>query len=262
MRSRNPVFNRAGFQQTGAGATASAEELRAMYEAPAYQPSVGQRMTLDDVVARTAITLGTVALTAAVTWVLTTPNLVLLIGSMIVGLVLGLVISFKHISNPAVILTYAAVEGVFLGMISELLSMYVGGSTNIVGQAVLTTFGVAGVMLAIYKFKVIRVTPKFVRFMTAAIGGFLLVGLLSFVLSMFGMGFGFGTLSPMGLLFSVIGAGLAAFSLLIDFEFIKQSVEHGVPERESWFAAFGLTVTLIWLYLEILRIYAILQGND
>lgn len=262
MRSRNPVFSRAGFQQSGTGAAVSAEQLQQMYEAPAYQPPAGRTMTLDDVVARTAITLGTVALVAAATWTLTDPNIPLLIVAMLAGLGLGLFISFKHVTKPAAILAYAAVQGVFLGMVSELLSAYVGGGTGIVGQAVFTTMAVAGVMLALYKFQVIRVTPKFVRFMTAAIAGFFLMVMLNFVLMMFGADFGAAGLGPMGLLFAVVGAGLAAFSLLIDFEFIKQSVEQGAPEQESWFAAFGLTVTLVWLYFEILRIYAILQGGD
>lgn len=260
MRSRNPVFSGPGFQRGGTDSAVSADELRAMYEAPAHQPTAGHRMTLDDVVARTAMTLGTVALAAIVTWVVIPPSGLLLIGSAIAGLVLGLIISFKHITNPAAILSYAAIEGVFLGSVSLLLSTYVGSSA-IVGQAVLATLGVAAVMLAIYKFEVIRVTPKFVRFMGAAIGGFCLLMLMNLVFSMFGLNLGFAGFGGMGLLFAVIGAGLAAFSLLIDFEFIKQSVEHGVPEKESWFAAFGLTVTLVWLYLEILRILAILQSD-
>ena len=262
MNSRNPIFTRGGFQQ--GAATPDADELRQMYEAPSYQPGTTTRaMTMDDVVVRTAMTLGLLALTAVVAWAIVPAGLLFpaMIGAALVGLGFGLFLSFKHVTNPAAILTYAAVEGVFIGMASKVLGVYVAGDPDVVGQAAFTTMLVAAVMLALYKFEVIKVTPKFVKFMTAAIGGFFAIVMLSFVLSFFGMGFAHG-IGPMGLLFAAIGAGLAAFSLLMDFEFVKQGIQQGAPEKEAWFAAFGLTVTLVWLYLEILRIYAIINSGD
>lgn len=263
MNSRNPIFSRGGFQQ-GAATSPDADELRQMYEAPSYQPQAATRtMTMDDVVIRTAMTLGLLALTAVIAWMVVPGALLMpaMIGAALVGLGFGLFLSFKHVTNPAAILTYAAVEGVFIGIASKVLGVMVAGDPAVVGQAAFTTMLVAAIMLGLYKFEIVRVTPKFVKFMTAAVGGFFAIVMLSFVLSFFGLGFAHG-FGPMGLLFAVIGAGLAAFSLLLDFEFVKQGIQQGAPEKEAWFAAFGLTVTLVWLYLEILRIFAIMSSGD
>jgi uncharacterized YccA/Bax inhibitor family protein len=223
-------------------------------------------MTLDDVVARTAMTLGTLILVAGATWYFTNPSGLFLVGAALVGLGLGFVISLKHVTNPAVILGYAAVEGIFVGQASELLDAYasrgLGASSGIVPQAVLGTLCAAAGMLALYKFRVIRVTGKFKRFVIGATMGFFLLVLVNLVLSLFGLNLGLSGLGGLGLIFAVIGVALACFNLLLDFDYVEQGVKYGAPEKDAWFAAFGLTVTLVWLYIEILRILAILRGDD
>ncbi|WP_020576144.1 Bax inhibitor-1/YccA family membrane protein [Actinopolymorpha alba] len=269
MQSKNPVFRRRdAFQSTGYAAAAStmnSEQLQEMYNAPAYDGPRRDRMTIDDVVARTAMTLGTLIVVAAATWQLAGPlqpsHFGLLLGAALVGLGLGFVIGLKHITNPVVILSYAAVEGVFVGLASKVLSAYAGDS-GIVAQAVLGTLCASAGMLAVYKFRVIRVTPKFQRFVVAATMGFFLIVLANLVLGMFGMPLGTSGFGAMGLLFAVIGVALACFNLLLDFDYVEQGIAQGAPSKDAWFAAFGLTVTLVWLYIEILRIIAILRGGD
>lgn len=275
LQSKNPVFTRQdafGGRTGPAGHAPSAEQLDQMYAAPAYQGTAARdRMTLDDVVVRTAMTLGTLILVAAATWVVAdVPSYPILIGAALVGVGLGFFISLKHVTNPAVILGYAAVEGVFIGMASKAITLVVSNfvgqdlGPSMVMQAVLGTLGAAAAMLAVYKLKIIRVTPKFTKFVIGATIGFFVAIMLNFVLSLFGVGFGASGLGPIGLVFAVIGAALACFNLLLDFEYISQGIAHGAPEKDSWFAAFGLTVTLVWLYIEILRIIAALtiMNND
>lgn len=271
IQSKNPVFSRTSFGSGGGGYAPSPEQLNEMYSAPSYDPATMRgRMTIDDVVVRTAITLGTLILVAAATWVLVpVPSLVLTIGAALVGIGLGFFISLKHVTNPAVILVYAVVEGIFIGMASKAIGMVVEAYTNtsattLVMQAVLGTLGAAIAMLAIYKLKIIRVTPKFTKFVIGMTVGFFIAIMFNFVLSLFGVGLGLSGLGPIGLIVAVIGAALACFNLLLDFEYVNQGIAQGAPEKEAWFAAFGLTVTLVWLYIEILRIIAALtiMNND
>jgi uncharacterized YccA/Bax inhibitor family protein len=186
----------------------------------------------------------------------------LLLGAALVGLGLGFVIGLKHVTNPAAILAYAAVEGVFVGLASKVLTAYVGGDTGIVAQAVLGTLCASAGMLAVYKFKVIRVTPKFQRFVVAATMGFFLIVAVNLLLSLFGLSLGTSGFGLVGLVFALIGVALACFNLLLDFDYVEQGIAAGAPSKDAWFAAFGLTVTLVWLYIEILRILAILRGGD
>lgn len=267
MQSKNPVFRRSdAFQSAGSGAAGmSADQLREMYDAPSYSGPRGDRMTIDDVVARTAMTLGTLIVVAGATWFLTGPvqpaHFGWLIGAALVGMGLGFVIGLKHITNPALILGYAAVEGVFVGLASKVLSVY-AGDTAIVAQAVLGTMCASAGMLAVYKFRIIRVTPKFQRFVVAATLGFFLIVAVNLVLRMFGLNLGVSGLGGLGLVFAVIGVALACFNLLLDFDYVEKGIAAGAPSKDAWFAAFGLTVTLVWLYIELLRILAILRGGD
>ncbi len=272
MQSRNPVFSRGrSFQTAGYAAdatTMSSEQLREMYAAPSREGpgSRRDRMTIDDVVARTAMTLGTLIIVAGATWQLVgdslrPSHLGLLVGAALVGMGLGFVIGLKHVTNPVVILAYAAVEGVFVGLASKVLSAYVGDAA-IVGQAVLGTLCASAGMLAVYKFRIIRVTPKFQRFVIGATMGFFLIVAVNLVLGMFGIHLGVSGLGGIGLIFAVIGVALACFNLLLDFDYVEKGIAQGAPSKDSWFAAFGLTVTLVWLYIEILRILAILRGSD
>jgi uncharacterized YccA/Bax inhibitor family protein len=273
MQSRNPVFSRREAFRSSAGhaadaSTMTSEQLQEMYNAPA-RDGLGtrrDRMTIDDVVARTAMTLGTLIIVAGATWYLAEPlqpaHFGWLIGAALVGLGLGFFIGLKHVTNPAVILSYAAVEGVFVGLVSKVLTAYVGGDAGIVAQAVLGTLCASAGMLAVYKFRIIRVTPKFQRFVIGATMGFFLIVMANFVLGMFGLDFGASSLTGIGLVFAIIGVALACFNLLLDFDYVEKGIAQGAPSKDAWFAAFGLTVTLVWLYIEILRILAILRGGD
>jgi uncharacterized YccA/Bax inhibitor family protein len=225
-------------------------------------------MTIDTVVQKTGITLGLAILTAAVTWVLTgdprnpgaTGTLMMLwMGGAFAGLGLALVLSFKRTVSPGLVLAYAVVEGVFIGAMSKYFETLWPGI--VVGAVVGTVAAVAGT-LAAYKFFNIQVSPRFRKFVVAAMFGFVALVLLDFVLSFFGAEIGFNNFGALGLVMSVIGLGLGVLMLILDFDFVERGIAAGLPEVESWRAAFGLTVTIIWIYIEILRILAILRGEE
>ena len=216
------------------------------------------RMTLEDVTVRTGIMLATLIATGGVTWFLGLEALAF--PAAIVGLILGVVISLKQITNPAAILSYAAVEGVFLGGISKVFNDYQHG---IVIQAVMGTVAVAVTMLFLYRSGKIRVTPKFTKMVIGATAGYMVLLLVNLVASLFhsgGLGLFNGGLLSMGI--ALFAIGLASMNLVLDFDFIQKGAEQGIPERYGWLAAFGLTVTLIWLYIEILRLLSYLRGDD
>jgi uncharacterized YccA/Bax inhibitor family protein len=221
-------------------------------------------MTIDSVVQKSAMAIGLVVVFAIATWVMT-PTItdqealgtVMLLAMMGAGaaFILSLVNSFKKVISPALVLAFSAVEGVALGAISKAFDTMFGD--GIVMNAVLGTFAAFIGTLAAYKFLNIQVSDKFRKFTIAAMFGMVGLGLLSLVLNMFGiqMGlFGFGTL---GLLMSIAGLVLGVFMLILDFDFVEQGIAAGLPERESWRAAFGLTVSLVWIYTNLLRILAI-----
>ncbi len=243
------------------------------------QPDQG-RMTIDTVVQKTGLTLGVVAVVAAATWMLTgdfstaTPaeqeqiagNLYLLsmVGAF-VGFGLAMVNSFKRVVSPALVLAYAVFEGVFVGAFSKVIEATFGDANGMPGLVIGAVIGTAGAVvgtLAAYKFFDIKVTNKFRTWVVAAGFGFVAVSLLDVVLRLFGTGFGFNGFGTMGLISSFIGLGLGVLFLILDFDFVERGIAAGLPERESWRAAFGLTVTIIWIYIEMLRILAILRGND
>ena len=183
------------------------------------------------------------------------------------GFVLGLVNSFKREPAPGLILAYAGLEGLFLGGLTLVLdTLYPGIGL----QAVLGTLSVFGVTLLLFKSGKVRATPKAVRFFMIAMIGYAVfslvnVGMMIFGAqnTMFGMRDSVEIMGiPLGVLIGIFAVGLAAFSLIMDFTAIEQGVIAGAPRRYSWTAAFGLTVTLVWLYVEIIRILAILRGND
>ncbi|MFE6187316.1 Bax inhibitor-1/YccA family protein [Streptomyces sp. NPDC056465] len=295
MRSSNPVFSRRGFSrdngyagfnaapQAGAptaGANPYAQGTAAnpyatnpyaqqdtQYGAP-QAPARSGAMTIDDVVTRTAMTLGTVVLTAALSWALLPVDEANLgksygiaIGAALVAFVLAMVQSFKRKASPALILAYAAFEGVFLGVISSAVSTYISPGT--VMQAVMGTMCVfAGVLIA-YKMRWIRVTRRFYGFVMAAAMGFVLLMMVNLLFSVFGGGDGLGFRSGgLGILFGVIGIILGACFLALDFKQVEDGINYGAPREESWLAAFGLTLTLVWIYLEMLRLLSILNGDD
>ncbi|KOX18128.1 Bax inhibitor-1/YccA family protein [Streptomyces sp. NPDC057217] len=294
MRSSNPVFSRRGFsrdngyagfnaQQPQAGGPAVgtnpyAEGATNPYATNPYAPqdtqlgapqqARGNVMTIDDVVSRTAMTLGTVVLTAVLSWLLLPVDPANLgksygiaIGAALVALVLSLVQSFKRKPSPALILGYAAFEGVFLGVISAAVSTYI--ADGVVIQAVLGTMAVfAGVLIA-YKMGWIRVNRRFYGFVMAAAMGFMLLMVTNLLFAVFAGGDGLGFRSGgLGILFGVIGIILGACFLALDFKQVEDGVNYGAPREEAWLAAFGLTMTLVWIYLEMLRLLSILQGDD
>lgn len=275
----NPVFaNNKNFKDTpsqrgrfngGADTLAapvqySAQQLQDMYNKPAANSAQTGRMTYDDVIMKTVFTLALVLVGAGIGWFV--PALMLL--GAIVGLVLGLVNAFKKEPSPALILAYAFFEGLFLGGISGVLESSLPG---IVVQALLGTLSVFVVTLVLFRNAKIRATPKMTRFFVIALAGYALFSLLNFGLMVFGAidnPWGLrsmdipGTNIPFGVVLGLLAIGLAAFSLIVDFTSIEQGVQRGVPAKYSWTAAFGLTVTLVWLYVEILRLLAIIRGND
>ncbi|MFF3954490.1 Bax inhibitor-1/YccA family protein [Streptomyces sp. NPDC001890] len=295
MRSSNPVFSRRGFSrdngyagfntapQAGApaaGANPYAQgtaanpyatnpyaQPDAQYGAPQAPARTGA-MTIDDVVTRTSITLGTVVLGAVLAWALLPVDEANLgksygiaIGAALVAFVLSLVQSFKRRPVPALIVSYAAFEGVFLGVISSAVSTYIG--PGVVMQAVMGTMCVfAGVLIA-YKMRWIRVTRRFYGFVMAAAMGFMLLMVVNLLFAVFGGGDGLGFRSGgLGILFGVIGIILGACFLALDFKQVEDGITYGAPREESWLAAFGLTMTLVWIYLEMLRLLSILSGDD
>ena len=264
MQSRNPVLTRSeAFSQGGYATfheTATADRLEEQYAAPSATGAQTGRMTLDGVVMKTGALFAVLLLTAAIGW--TVDSFAVVLVGMIGGLVLGLIVSFKQSTNPALILGYAAFEGLFVGGISHFYDSYSAsqGGGNIVAQAVLGTLAAFAAMLVVYKTGLVRATNRFKKFMMIALIGYLVVGLANLVAALFGVGGGWGFAGTgLGVLICVAGVALASLFLILDFDFIDQGVRNGIPERYGWLAAFSLMVTLIWIYLEILRLLAILN---
>lgn len=293
MRSSNPVFSRRGFSrdnghagfnaapQAGAAATGANPFAQGTAANPyatnpyaqqgtqpgAPAPARTDAMTIDDVVTRTAMTLGTVIVAAAIAWWVLPVDQANLgtaygvaIGAAIIGFVLSLVNSFKR-PSPPLILTYAAFEGVFLGIVSNIVSVYVAPGAAM--QAVLGTMAVfAGVLIA-YRTGLIRVTRRFYGFVMAAAIGFMLLMMVNLLFAVFGGGDGLGFRSgALGVVFGIVAIVIGACILALNFKQVEDGIAYGAPREEAWLAAFGLTVTLVWIYIEMLRLVAILSGDD
>lgn len=264
MQSRNPILSRKDiFTRSATGTPAGAtydvapDDLQAMYDAPAFTGSRAT-MTFDDVVVKTATLLGVVFLVGAISWTVK-PSFPIVIGAAIAGFVLAMVTTFKKQPSPGLAIAYAACQGVFLGTISYVFDQMWPG---IAVQAVIGTALAFGAMLWAYRSGAVRVTPKFRKMVMAA--GLAVLGLMvvNLVAMMFvSGGLGLRGNGPLAILFSVAAIGVAVFFLALDFDGIERAVAAGVPQRESWRAAFGLVVTLVWLYMEILRLIAILRGD-
>ncbi len=277
MKSSNPVFARsAEFNgRGGAVATDPSQWQVDLNGSPTHTERGAGRMTIDTVVEKTAITLGLLTLSAAVTWFMIGDLVNQTTGEVaygkaatfatlgaIVGFALAMVNSFKKVVSPALVLAYAVFEGVFIGAFSKVIAGYVD-APSIVFQAILGTMVAFFGTLAAYKFFNIQVTDRFRKIVTIAMFSVVGVLLLNMVLSLTGVfdNGGLRGFNGLGLLVSCALVVLAVFMLIMDFDYIEQGVAAGLPERESWRAAFGLTVTLVWLYIEILRILAILRGD-
>ncbi|GAA1166067.1 Bax inhibitor-1/YccA family protein [Nocardioides aquiterrae] len=278
MQSNNPVFRRSEeFNRPGAtayagsGYTDPATWGTGTPGVPSAPTTAQQPMTIDSVVQKTAAALAVVIVTAAITWVMspdvgtgTDPSsisgLFAVAGLGALGaFALSMVNSFKRVISPALVLLFCAFEGVALGAISKVFELAYPG---VVPAAVLGTFGAFAGTLAVYKFFNIKVGSKFRTMVIAAMFGMIGIGLIEMVLGMFGAQIGLFGMGGVGLLFAVAGLVLGVFMLVLDFDFVEQGIANRIPDREGWRAAFAMTVSLVWIYTNLLRILAILRGSD
>lgn len=247
FESRNPVLNDRMFQKT------------------AYQKFNGgisraadERMTVQGAVNKTLL-LSAILLATAV-YGFSVANPALMIGGGIVGLVIVIVSSFKPAWSPILAPVYAAVEGLFLGSISYL---YAGFMDGIILHAASLTVAILFIMLFVYKAGIIKVNDKFRSGVIMATGAIFLVYLMSFILSFFGIQIPYlheGGIIGIGI--SLLIIGIASLNLLLDFDNFEKGEQYGAPAYMEWFSAMGLLITLVWLYIEILRLLAMFSRND
>src|ERR1700736_2649137 len=274
--SSNPVFRslpkqQGGYAQFGTGSAAGAQQVYQGYQTEPYvQRGVSRPLTVDDVVTKTGITLGVLVVAAVASYFLVAQNLALaaplLWGGMIGGLVLVLVAIFgRKQDNPAIVLSYAACEGLVVGTFSFVVANFMVSGVSagaLISQAVVGTLGVFFGMLVVYKTGAIRVTPKFTRFLVAAGFGAVVLMLVNLVVGLFTHSAGpLRDGGPLAIVFSLLMIGLAAFFFLADFDQADQAIRAGAPEKAAWGIALGLTVTLVWLYLEVLRLLSYFSRN-
>jgi uncharacterized YccA/Bax inhibitor family protein len=282
MQSNNPIFTRNDeFNGRGRGAAVQNDpsqwqvDLNGSPASTYTEPSTG-RMTIDSVVEKTAITLGLVVVAAIAAWIVigqavtddgfvndsavSKAYALTLVGGL-GGFALVMVNAFKKVTSPALVIGYAVLEGLFVGAFSKLITTFVSADSSIVFGAVLGTFAAVAGTLAAYKFFDIQVGAKFRKIVIASLMGFVAVSLLSLVMSFFGSGLGVNGFGPVGFVFACLGLVLGVFMLILDFDFVEKGIEAGLPEVESWQAALGLTVTIVWIYTNILRILAIINND-
>jgi uncharacterized YccA/Bax inhibitor family protein len=278
----NPVFRslpkqQGGYAQFGTGVAGAATQYG--HQTDQYAPYLDQRagvsrpLTIDDVVTKTGITLGVLSVAAVFSYFMVVSNQALVLPITAIGglggFALVMIATFaRKQDNPALVLSYAVLEGLFLGAFSFLLTNFSVSSSNagsMIGQAVLGTIGVFFGMLVVYKTGAIRVTPKFTRMVIASSFGVLALMIGNLVLGMFGVGHGEGmglrSGGPLAIIFSLVCICVAAFFFLIDFDAADQMIRAGAPEKAAWGIALGLTVTLVWLYTEILRLLSYIQND-
>ncbi|KRE56888.1 Bax inhibitor-1/YccA family protein [Phycicoccus sp. Soil748] len=282
----NPVFDRidkesrkgyAGFgrapQQPTAGMASTdamtPQQLQDLYNQPSAGPVQTRRLTIDDVVMKTAALFSIVVVVGIIAWQLTPSfGLPLMLGGIAATLVLGLVIAFKKTVSVPLIVAYAVFEGALVGSVSNIYSTVFDKSKDvpvfqgIVAQAVLATLSVFAGMLLAYKTGLIKVTAKFRRIVTMAVIGYVIFALINLGYTLFTQApFGIGGTSGLGIGISLFAIGLASAMLAVDFDSIDRAIAAGAPEKYSWLLAHGLIVTLVWLYLEILRLLGRLRNN-
>lgn len=248
----NPALNRA-FKSKD---SLEEYEINGEYKSPNMAPT--SLMTMEGVINKVLAMFAIVVVSAGIVWfslpALTSSGLFypIFLGSMLVGLGLGLYASLSKQVRKGAMLGYALVQGVFIGSFSAYLNAVYPG---IVIQAVIGTLATAGTIFFAWKMGWIKVTDRFMKYMMFALIGYLIFGLINLGfalfagLSIYDSGFGW--------IVALIGCGLAAFSLAMDFQLISRGINEGAPSEYEWRGAFGLTVTLLWLYVEILRLLAI-----
>lgn len=224
-------------------------------------------MTVDDVVVKTGMSLGVALLVGIVTAIWAQNQLAetgrlsgaligAMIGGLIVGLVISLVIIFRQKPSGPLTLIYSAAEGLFLGALSGVFEVIYPG---IALQAIIGTAGVFVGMLVVYKTGAVKVTPKLTKWIVGAVVGVAILMLFNLISSLI---FGFNPLrdgGPLAIIFSLVCIGIAAFSFLLDFDQADRMIREGMPSKWAWYTAFGLMTTLVWLYLEILRLLSYLR---
>jgi uncharacterized YccA/Bax inhibitor family protein len=248
MRSSNPVLTGRGFarinQEVLDRAGTSQPDVTTLESRPSSAP-----MSIDDVIIKTGALFAVLVTVGAVAWRVENPALALV--GVVGGLILAMVNSFSQKVRPALVIAYAVFQGLALGTISKI---YENAYSGIVGQAVVATAcAFAGVLVA-YKSGKIRVTPKFTRILMGSLIGYFVFGIATIFI-----GFPSGGL---GTLIAVGGVVLASMFIVMDLDQIEKAVAAKVPAEESWRCAFGLMVTLVWLYMEVLRLISILRNND
>lgn len=262
MRSSNPVMNSLTNNRGG--------QMRSQYDASGYTQDVystERPMTVDDVVTKTGITLGVIIALAVVNYGigLVAPGIAMLLTMVgaIGGLIVVLVGAFKRIYGSAgLTLTYAALEGLFVGGISYMFANVMVSGVNagvLIGQAVLGTLGVFLGMLFVYKTGAVKVTPRFTKILTACLVGVLVLAAGNLLLSLFGVGNPLRDGGTIAIIFSLVCIALAAMSFLQDFDIADRLIREGAPAKNAWGVALGLAVTLVWLYTEILRLLSYFQ---
>ncbi|MBB6731376.1 Bax inhibitor-1/YccA family membrane protein [Cohnella zeiphila] len=243
-RSGNPTLNEKTFERTGGYSGAS-------------------RMTIDGTVNKTFIMLALLLGGAFVTWSqYFDGNNVggYAIGGAIIGFILAMIVSFRPTTAPYLVPIYAVMEGVFLGALSAVYEDRTHGVTLL---AAALTMGVFVMMLLAYKFRIIQATRKFRIGIFAATAGIMLVYLVSLVLGLFGVTVPFlYDSSLLGIGISLVIVAVAALNLVLDFDFIEEGANQGAPKYMEWYGAFGLMVTLVWLYVEMLRLVAKISSRD
>lgn len=267
MRTTNPLLTRlradAARERGGAQPEVFGQPAATPYPTTAgvAPPSV-EPMTVDDVVVRTVYLIGLTVVAAGVTWAATDPaqGWAIALPAMMVGLILGLVIAFMRVTNPVLLSVYAVVEGVFLGGVSQLFNTIFGD--GIIMQAVIATLGVFLLMGFLYKSGAIRATPKFVKFMTGALIGAAAVIGVNFLITLFT---GEATIlrdgGPIAILVSLVFIVIAALSFILSFHEVEEGARLGLPRKYAWSASFGILVSLIWLYIEVLRLISYFSGE-
>jgi uncharacterized YccA/Bax inhibitor family protein len=289
----NPAFNTPAFQDPRAGAqtrysppaapaasaaaAAEAANLEGMYTAPSAGAVETDRMSVEDTVFKTLALFGVLVVTAVVGWLWSMssvastgqPSAAPMIVGGLVGFVLAMVAIFKKKPSVPVFLAYAAFEGLFIGGISAFFELMFPG---IVIQATLATLSVVGVTLALFASGKVRASARATKIFLIAMVGYMVFSLLNIVLMLFNApiaGGAFGMFSeikilgiPLGVIIGVVVVIMAAYSLVLDFDQIQRGVRNGAPRVYGWVGAFGIMVTVVWLYVEILRLIAILRGNN
>ena len=298
--SSNPAFSNPAFQEQRPGLTppaaqtqfaattaqsvdvAAQAQLEGAFAAPAAGAVQTGRMTVEDTVVKTLALFGILLVTAVVGWIWTmspvtaanpVPTMMPWIIGAMGGFVLAMVVTFtsRKKVRPGLIFGYAAFEGLFIGGISAFFEFIWPG---IVMQATLATLSVVGVTLALFASDKVRASAKATKIFMIAMVGYLVFSLVNVVMMMFGAfpagsGGPFGMLSdytiagiPLGVIIGVLVVIMAAYSLVLDFDSVQQGVRNGAPREFGWLGAFGIMVTVVWLYIEILRLIAILRGNN